>query len=415
MEDLSRRTMLALSALGGAAVASGAAHAATFGNPDQPAEGAINSTPAATSNPGPQNPALEAQIPSFQNPPPTDVGNMPMMWSSFNIMPKRIQGGGWARQITATEFPAAKEVSGVNMRLGPGGIREMHWHLAGEWALMTNGGCRVTVLDQYGHPYVQDVGVGDLWFFPAGCPHSLQGLGPDGCEFLIVFDDAFQSEYNTLLLTDWFAHTPPKILGQNFGVSPDVFKNIPLQDLWIFQGKEPPPLAVDQAAVAGAGAPAEPFTFSLTGTKPVKQNAAGMVQLADSRTFKASKTIAAAIETIKPGGLRQMHWHPNADEWQYWIKGRGRMTVFNTGPRAQTIDFQPGDLGVVPKSQGHYIENIGDEDVQVLAVFRAPEYQEVDLSDWLAHAPPELVAQHLNIDPAVIARFPRGQVGIQPG
>lgn len=415
MEDVSRRMMLALSALGGAAVASGAAHAATFGNPDQPAEGAINSTPAATSNPGPQNPALEAQIPVFQNPPPTDVGNMPMMWSSFNIMPKRVQGGGWARQITATEFPAAKEVSGVNMRLGPGGIREMHWHLAGEWALMTNGGCRVTVLDQYGHPYVQDVGVGDLWFFPAGCPHSLQGLGPDGCEFLIVFDDAFQSEYNTLLLTDWFAHTPPKILGQNFGVSPDVFKNIPLQDLWIFQGKEPPPLAVDQAAVAGAGAPAEPFTFSLTGTKPVKQNAAGMVQLADSRTFKASKTIAAAIETIKPGGLRQMHWHPNADEWQYWIKGKGRMTVFNTGPRAQTIDFQPGDLGVVPKSQGHYIENIGDEDVQVLAVFRAPEYQEVDLSDWLAHAPPELVAQHLNIDPAVIARFPRGQVGIQPG
>lgn len=415
MEDVSRRMMLALSALGGAAVASGAAHAATFGNPDQPAEGAINSTPAATSSPGPQNPALEAQIPVFQNPPPTDVGNMPMMWSSFNIMPKRVQGGGWARQITATEFPAAKEVSGVNMRLGPGGIREMHWHLAGEWALMTNGGCRVTVLDQYGHPYVQDVGVGDLWFFPAGCPHSLQGLGPDGCEFLIVFDDAFQSEYNTLLLTDWFAHTPPKILGQNFGVSPDVFKNIPLQDLWIFQGKEPPPLAVDQAAIAGAGAPAEPFTFSLTGTKPVKQNAAGMVQLADSRTFKASKTIAAAIETIKPGGLRQMHWHPNADEWQYWIKGKGRMTVFNTGPRAQTIDFQPGDLGVVPKSQGHYIENIGDEDVQVLAVFRAPEYQEVDLSDWLAHAPPELVAQHLNIDPAVIARFPRGQVGIQPG
>lgn len=415
MEDVSRRMMLALSALGGAAVASGAAHAATFGNPDQPPEGAINSTPAATSNPGPQNPALEAQIPVFQNPPPTDVGNMPMMWSSFNIMPKRVQGGGWARQITATEFPAAKEVSGVNMRLGPGGIREMHWHLAGEWALMTNGRCRVTVLDQYGHPYVQDVGVGDLWFFPAGCPHSLQGLGPDGCEFLIVFDDAFQSEYNTLLLTDWFAHTPPKILGQNFGVSPDVFKNIPLQDLWIFQGKEPPPLAVDQAAIAGAGAPAEPFTFSLTGTKPVKQNAAGMVQLADSRTFKASKTIAAAIETIKPGGLRQMHWHPNADEWQYWIKGKGRMTVFNTGPRAQTIDFQPGDLGVVPKSQGHYIENIGDEDVQVLAVFRAPEYQEVDLSDWLAHAPPELVAQHLNIDPAVIARFPRGQVGIQPG
>ncbi len=243
MDDLSRRKLLALGAVGGAVVAAGSAHAATFGNPDQPAEGAINSTPGALSNPGPQNPALEAQLPSFQNPPATDVGNMPMMWSSFNIMPKRIQAGGWARQITATEFPASTAVSGVNMRLGPGGIREMHWHLAGEWALMTNGRCRVTMLDQQGRAYVQDVGAGDLWFFPAGCPHSLQGLGPEGAEFLLVFDDAVQSEYNTLLLTDWIAHTPPDILARNFGVPVDVFKNIPLHDLWIFQGKEPPALA----------------------------------------------------------------------------------------------------------------------------------------------------------------------------
>lgn len=414
MDDLSRRTLLALSAVGGAAVAAGAAHAATFGNPDEPPEGAVNSTPGALSEPGPHNPELEAQIPAFQNPPATDVGNSPMFWSSFNIMPKRVQAGGWARQITNAEFPAAKEVSGVNMRLGPGGIREMHWHLAGEWALMTNGQCRITVLDQFGHPYIADVGAGDLWFFPAGCPHSLQGIGPEGAEFLLVFDNAYQSEYNTLLLTDWFAHTPPEVLAQNFGVPADTFKNIPLNDLWIFQGQQPPALSVDLAAVAGAGAPAEPFTFSLGGSKPIKQNAGGQIQLADSRTFKASNTIAAALETIKPGALRRMHWHPNADEWQYWIKGKGRMTVFNTGPRAVTIDFQAGDLGVVPKSQGHYIVNTGDEDVQVLAIFKAPEYQEVDLSDWLTHAPPELVAQHLHIDPAVIAKFPRGQGGIQP-
>jgi len=415
MEELSRRSLLAVGAVGGVAAAAGVAHAATFGNPDEPAQGAINSTPGALSNPGPQNPALEAQMPSFQNPPATDVGNMPMNWSSFNIMPKRVQAGGWARQITATEFPASKEVSAVNMRLGPGGIREMHWHLAGEWALMTNGRCRVTMLDQQGRAYVNDVGPGDLWFFPAGCPHSLQGLGDEGCEFLIVFDDAYQSEYNTLLLTDWIAHTPPEVLGQNFGVPVETFKNIPLHDLWIFQGKEPASLAADQAAVASEGTTPEPFTFSLTGTKPVKENASGRVQLADSRTFKVSTTIAGAIETIKPGALRRMHWHPNADEWQYWIKGQGRMTVFNAGPRAQTIDFKPGDVGVVPKSQGHYIQNTGTEDIQMLVIFKAPEYQEVDLADWLTHAPPEMVAQHLNIDPSVIAKFPKDQLGIQPG
>jgi oxalate decarboxylase/phosphoglucose isomerase-like protein (cupin superfamily) len=129
---------------------------------------------------------------------------------------------------------------------------------------------------------------------------------------------------------------------------------------------------------------------------------------------KASTTIAAALETIGPGALRRLHWHPNAEEWQYWIKGQGRMTVFDAGPRATTFDFRPGDVGVAPKYQGHYILNSGPEDLQVLLIFKAPEYQQVDLSNWLTRTPPELVAQHLNIDPAIIAKFPKEQFGIMP-
>ena len=64
---------------------------------------------------------------------------------------------------------------------------------------------------------------------------------------------------------------------------------------------------------------------------------------------------------MKPGGLREMHWHPNADEWQYYLTGKARMTVFNTGPNANTAEFMPGDIGYVPKSLGHYIENIGKD------------------------------------------------------
>ncbi len=95
--------------------------------------------------------------------------------------------------MTKSDFAISDAVSGVNMRLGPGGIREMHWHRAAEWAIMTNGRCRITVLDTEGRAYVQDVEAGDLWYFPAGYPHSLQGLGPDGCEFVIVFDEGDQS------------------------------------------------------------------------------------------------------------------------------------------------------------------------------------------------------------------------------
>ena len=149
---------------------------------------------------------------------------MPQFWASFNLVPKRIQNGGWARQITQDDFKISTTISGVNMRLGPGGVRELHWHQQAEWAVMTFGNCRVTILDQNGRPEVADVKEGDLWYFPAGLPHSLQGLDPDGCEFVIAFDNGASSEFNTLLVTDWIAHTPPEVLAKNFGVPVEAFR-----------------------------------------------------------------------------------------------------------------------------------------------------------------------------------------------
>jgi oxalate decarboxylase len=412
MSSISRRAVLATGALGG--VASVAAHAAgVFGNPDLPPEGVMNTTPQALADPGPQNPALANNLPSFVEPPATDVNGMPLFWSSFNIAPRRIQNGGWARQVNTEAFPISTTIAGVNMRLAAGGIRELHWHQQAEWAVMTYGSCRVTVLDADGHAYVEDVKAGDLWYFPGGAPHSLQGLGPDGCEFVLAFDRGAAGEYNTLMLTDWMAHTPPEVLAKNFGVPADLFKDIPLQQKWIFQGTVPGPLADDQKAVASAaGAAPYPFIFRLSDMKPNKLTKGGQIQIADSTNFKISKTIAAAMVTVKPGAMRELHWHPNADEWQYYIKGEARMTVFNTGPAAVTADFRAGDLGYVQKNLGHYVENTGKTDLVFMEIFKAEKYEEISLADWLAHTPPAMVAATLNLDLAAVAKLPRGAAGV---
>src|SRR5580692_8493960 len=256
---ISRRNLLAVSGLGVAATVS-AAKGASFGNPDEPAQGAINGKgPGNLTDPGPRNDVIGSQFPSAQSPPATDVGGMPTTWASFNNAAKRIQNGGWAREVTVEDFAVSKEISGVNMRLTAGGIRELHWHQAAEWAIMTYGNCRVTVLDAEGRPFVGDVKAGDLWYFPAGAPHSLQGLGPDGCEFVICFDDGHADEFNTLLVTDWLAHTPPSVLAKNFGVPAETFAKIPLHNLWIFQGTVPGDLAADRAAIQkDAPAPTHP-------------------------------------------------------------------------------------------------------------------------------------------------------------
>jgi oxalate decarboxylase len=387
----------------------------TFGNPDLPPEGRVNTLGNAESlrSDGPRNEVMESQFPSQTDPPATDISTQAFFWSSFNISPKRIQNGGWARELTSEDFAISEEIAGVNMHLAPGGIRELHWHQTAEWAIMTRGKCRITTIDTLGHPSVDDVEEGDLWYFPSGLPHSLQGLGPTGCEFVIAFDSGKQSESNTLLVTDWIAHTPPDVLAKNFGVPKEVFSNIPLNNLWIFQGTEPGDLAADRAA-ARVQPNTEPVIFRLSRSKPFKESKSGRIQVADSTNFKISKTIAASLITVEPGGIREMHWHPNADEWQYYLRGRARMTVFDHGPKATTNDFRAGDVGVVRKNLGHYVENTGSDVMQFVGVFRAPRYEEVSLAEWFGHVPPELLMQHFNLTREDLEKFPKEGRGVVP-
>ena len=254
MVDIARRKLLGGVAAGAGGLAAASvvskARAQGFGNPDLPLQGAVNATnPASVTDPGPQNPAIASQFPAAESPPATSTNDLQQFWSSFNNAAKRIQNGGWARQVNQADFAISETITGVNMRLTRGGIRELHWHDFAEWAFVTNGTCRITVLDPVGQAYVADVNEGGLWLFPRGFPHSLQGLGPDGCEFILAFNSGMASEFSTLLVTDCFAHTPPDILSQNFQVPVDTFSRIPIYDRYIFQGELPGSLAADQAAV----------------------------------------------------------------------------------------------------------------------------------------------------------------------
>src|SRR3954467_6170726 len=204
-------------------------------------------------DPGPANKTLDGQNPDSIWPPETDSKSLVQNFKyPFSFANKRTYEGGWSREVTVRELPVSKTLAGVNMRLTCGGCREMHWHSAGEWAIMLTGTARITCIDKDGKSFVTDVKERDLWFFPSGIPHSIQGLGPDGCEFMLVFDDGDFSESETVLLSDAMAHVPPAVLSKNFTVGEQMLKNLPRQELFIFQTDVPGELAADQKAAAGS-------------------------------------------------------------------------------------------------------------------------------------------------------------------
>ena len=369
----------------------------------------------SSSAPGPGNPPIDGQNPDSFLPPSSDAGGVQSFKYPFGLSHKRMQEGGWSREVTIRELPVSKSIAGVDMRLTAGGVRELHWHTAAEWSIVLYGSARITAVDLDGKSFVADVNEGDLWYFPPGVPHSIQGLGPDGTEFLLVFDDGNFSEYETVLLTDWMAHTPHDVLAANFGVSEQAMEKMPRKEKFIFQTAVPGPLADDQRIAAGSlGKSPYDFVFREAQMPITKNTKGGKVQIIDSSKFKVSTTIAAAIVTVHAGGMRELHWHPNADEWQYFISGSGRMTVFATGGRARTMDFQAGDVGYIQRTLPHYVQNTGDTDLKFLEMFKSSAYQDLALSEWLTHTPPELVLAHLGIDKSTLAAIPKEEVVVMP-
>ena len=412
MQDgFSRRTVLGMgsAALAAATLAGFTAHAQTREGTCQ-AEGDHSS-----SNPGQENRALLAENPNSNTPPPTDNGDVGPIWYSFDLTKKRIQEGGWTHQVTQRELPSSTELAGVNMRLTAGSFRELHWHTADEWSIMLYGNARVTVLNPDGTIFIDDVSKGDLWYFPAGYPHSIQGLGPDGCEFLLVFDQGMFSEDNTFLVSEWVAHTPPDVLSKNFGLPESALTTLPTSFLYIFPADLPKSLAEDKAAVGGqkVQSPIQ-YTFKMEAMAPTRRTTGGEIRIVDSHNFPVAKNVAAALDIIKPGGMRELHWHPNASEWQFYIAGKGRMTVFMPVGSARTVDVNANDVGLVPFNAGHYVENTGDTDLVFLEMFKASEVVDFSLNQWIRRVPPEMVTSHLRLDKNAIQTIPAEKLEIVP-
>ena len=322
---------------------------------------------------------------------------MPETKYELEKQPLTTYPGGFSHEVTAKNFPISKGIAGVSMTLNPGGLRELHWHAnAAEWAYVISGHARITVIDPEGRHEIKDFGPGDVWYFPRGHGHSLQGIGNEPCHFILAFDSGYFSEFATFSVSDWLAQTPPDTLSKNFNLPASVFASFPKKEVYIAQGPVPSP-----TTPASDNPPPLTHKFRLGEKTPVVTSG-GSFNVVDQSQFPISTTMAGAILKMKKGAMRQLHWHPTSDEWQYYISGHARMTVFGAKGRKITRDYGPGDVGYVPMGYGHYIETIGDEQCEMLAVFNTGTYKEISLSEWLAKTPSRLLETNFSVSPNII-------------
>ncbi|KAM0333227.1 hypothetical protein ACHAQA_001887 [Verticillium albo-atrum] len=328
----------------------------------------------------------------------TDGGTVPNLKWRFSDSKTRLLKGGWVRSQVVTDLPQSHDIAAAQQHLEKGAIRELHWHRVAEWGFVYNGSVLVSAVDENGKFVNEKLEYGDIWYFPKGAAHTVQGLD-DHNEFLLVFDEAdFEKVGTTFNIVDWLNHTPRDIIAKNFGVDPSVFDKLPSPNPYINQAE------VATKNVTGTGpedylSGNSSFIYRTFQHEPESvPGSGGEFWKIDSTNFPASKTIAATFVTLKPGALRELHWHPNAEEWLYFHQGTARATVFIGNGNARTFDFSAGDTAAFPDNSGHYIENTSEtEDLVWIEIYKSDRVADIPLTQWLALTPPEVAAQTLKV------------------
>jgi oxalate decarboxylase len=352
--------------------------------------------------------------PSFMNnvPDPTLAGkDLPTFKFALEKSEGKVIGNSYGKEATVTQLPISKGIAGVSMRLEPGAMRELHWHAtAAEWAFVLEGRVRTTVVDPGGFAETNDFDPGDVWYFPRGHGHMLQCLGDKPCHFILIFDNGYFSEFGTFSITDWIGHTPPALLAKNFGLPEATFANFPKEEVYFARGAPPP--AEPSAPLQGWKLPPETHKYRLLAQPPHATYRGGREWRVDSSRFPIAKTITGVVLDLDPGALRTLHWHPNADEWQYVVEGEVSVTLFGSHGRYRIERLQKGDVGYIPQGYGHSIVNVGSGVARILIGFNAGVYETIDLSQWIAANPKDVLATNFSQPAEASGKFPDRDVFI---
>jgi oxalate decarboxylase len=323
----------------------------------------------------------------------------------------KVVGQSYGKEATVEQLPISKGIAGVSMKLEPGAMRELHWHAtAAEWALVIEGRVRTTVIDPQGNAETNDFAPGDVWYFPRGHGHMLECLGNEPCHFILIFDNGYFSEFGTFSISDWIGHTPKPLLAKNFGVPESMFDGFPKDEVYFARGAVPP----EQPSIPLQGwkRPAQTHKFELLEQAPHAEFKGGREWRVDSTRFPISQTITGVVLDLEPGALRELHWHPTADEWQYVIQGNISVTMFGSHGRYRTEELEKGDVGYIPQGYGHSVENIGKQKCRVLLGFNTGVYATINLSQWIAGNPVDVLATNFSKPAALFEKLPRKDVFI---
>ena len=322
----------------------------------------------------------------------------------------RVMDGSYGKEATVEQLPISKGLAGVSMRMEPGVMRELHWHAtAAEWAFVTDGRVRTTVIDPKGCSETNDFEPGDIWYFPRGHGHVIETLGDKPCHFILVFDNGYFSEFGTFSITDWMGHAPKELLAKNFGASGLHLRQLPEERSLFRQGQDSARCSLCPAAGLEAAAadpqiqsPLPEAVRDLQRRRRMARRRLSVPDLHHDDGRRAGDGAGRSARAALASERRRVAIRPRAANFS--------VTLFGSHGRWRQETLGQGDVGYIPQGFGHSIENIGDGKARILIVFNTGHYQTIDLSQWIAGNPTDVLATNFSQDASLSSRNSRARM-----
>ena len=327
--------------------------------------------------------------------------------------------GGSRTIVNADNFPIfnGNGMAAYLLRLKQGGVYEPHWHPnAAELSYCINGRAIMTIFSPNAGYDSFTIDPGELVFVPQGYIHDIENTSDQEAKFIIVVNYEQPQEIG---ISGSVGSMADHVLNATFGIKPPTatffngFNNKSPKDIVIGSKKAN---VLGSAAAATTTTPADnsmtripnPHKFNLEGIPPQVQTTGGTVALGNANTFPILNGLACYSLRLKPNGIREPHWHPNAAELDYVIEGRARMTILSPGGSVDTFDVSPGQIVFIPPAYFHYIENPDSINNMHFAVFFGHEKPEdIGISGALSAYSNEVLAAVFNLDPTLFDKLPK--------
>jgi oxalate decarboxylase len=318
------------------------------------------------------------------------------------IKPQAVRNGGTRSMANQNNFSLLKGMSLYSLRLDDGGVREPHWHPnAAELSYCLAGRAIMTIFSPGAGHDTFTVDPGEIVYVPRGYLHHIENINQGDTKFAIAFNHELPEDIgisgSTGSMTD-------SVLGATFGLSSEYFESFKRssQELLI----TPKPNTV--VATTTYHKIHNYHKFNLKAFPPMVQSKGGMVSLGNANNFGILEGLACYLLTLKPKGIREPHWHPNAAELDYVISGKGRMTIFSPGNNVDTFEVGPGEIVFIPSAYFHYIENVNaSEDMQFAVFFNHERPEDIGISGAFGAYSNEVLGSVFGLQPKILDALPK--------